>query len=68
MTDDTWGHCQHCKFFGSPAHAPLVNEEAPCNQPQFSRHKLVVFGASGCTLFELRAGLREPIEVPTYAT
>jgi len=68
MTDDKWGHCQHCKYFGSPARAPLVNEEAPCNEPRLAQHKLVVFGASGCTLFELRTGLKKRIEEPAHAT
>jgi hypothetical protein len=67
MPDDKFGHCQHCKYFGSPARAPLVNEEAACHQPNFKPYKLVVFGASGCTLFELRAGLNERIEEPEYA-
>jgi len=67
MPDDQWGHCQHCKHFGSPARAPLGNEEAACGQPQLARHKLVVFGASGCTLFELRAGLSPQVEEQAYA-
>lgn len=68
MTDTKWGHCQHCKYFASPARAPLVAEEAACKQPELSRHGLVVFGACGCTLFELRQGLREDVEEPAYAT
>jgi hypothetical protein len=68
MANDKWGHCQHCKHFGSPAHAPLVNEEARCNQPQLSRHQLTVFGACGCTLHETRPGLSEDTAAPIYAT
>jgi len=67
MADKSWGHCQHCKHFGSPARAPLVNEEAPCGQPQLAKHKLVVFGASGCTLYELRPGLQKRGEAAAYA-
>ncbi len=62
MPDDQWGHCQHCKYFGSHARMPVGNEEASCTQPTLSRYKLVVFGASGCTLFVVRAGLRPDIE------
>lgn len=68
MVDDKWGHCQHCKYFGSPARLPLVNEEAACTQPQLVKHKLVVFGASGCTLFALRAGMKKSVEEQAYAT
>ena len=62
MPDDQWGHCKHCKHFGSPARIPLGNEEAACKEPQLARVQLVVFGASGCTKFELRAGLRPQVE------
>jgi hypothetical protein len=62
MPDDLWGHCQHCKHFGSPARVPRGSEEAACNQPQLSRHGLMVFGTSGCKLFELRAGLDPRVE------
>jgi hypothetical protein len=62
MANDLWGHCQHCKYFGSPARVPLGTEEAACNQPQLARHRLMVFGTSGCTLFELRAGLDPRVE------
>jgi hypothetical protein len=55
MAAKTWGHCQHCKHFGSPARIPLANEEAPCKQPELSRYTLIVFGASGCDAFEMRA-------------
>jgi len=68
MADDQWGHCQHCKHFGSPARAPLGTEEANCNQPELAEHKLSVFGACGCTLFELRAGVAPEVEQPVLAT
>ena len=67
MANGKWGHCQHCRYFGSPAQAPLVNEEAPCNQPELSRFHLVVFGASGCSGFELRPGAPDDVEAPVYA-
>lgn len=67
MPDDQWGHCQHCKHFGSFARAPVANEEATCNQPKLASHKLVVFGACGCTLFELRSGLQPTAEEQPYA-
>lgn len=66
MADNQWGHCQHCKYFGSPANAPLASEEASCKEPQLAAHKLKVFGACGCTLFELRAGFDERVEEPAY--
>jgi hypothetical protein len=66
MANGNWGHCQHCKYFGSPARAPLVNEEANCRQQDLARHHLVVFGASGCTLFELRPGVPVTAEDPPY--
>jgi hypothetical protein len=59
-----WGHCQHCKHFDSPAHTPLPNEEARCLHPELHRFQLVVFGASGCRGFALRAGLQPDIEGP----
>lgn len=68
MADATWGHCQHCKYFGSPALAPLASEQASCNQPELARHKLTIFGASGCTLFELRAGFDKCVEQPAFAS
>jgi len=68
MPDNHWGHCQHCKHFGSPAAAPVVSEEATCNQPELARHKLAVFGACGCTLYELRAGFDERVEQPAFAS
>lgn len=66
MANGDWGHCQHCKYFGSPARNPLSNEEAACQQPELSRYHLVLFGASGCTLFELRPGTSDRAEEPTY--
>jgi hypothetical protein len=44
-----------------------VNEEAPCNQPELSRFHLIVFGASGCSGFELRPGAPVDVEAPVYA-
>jgi hypothetical protein len=66
MANGNWGHCQHCKYFGSPARAPLVNEEAACKHPELSRFHLVVFGASGCNGFELRPGTPADVEAPVY--
>ena len=66
MTDGKWGHCQHCKYFGSPARAPLVNEEARCEEPNLSHYHLTVFGANGCNAFELRPGLSPQIEDPRH--
>jgi hypothetical protein len=57
MADHAWGHCQHCRYFGSLAVIPLPNEEARCKHPELSRYELKVFGASGCRAFELRAHL-----------
>lgn len=59
-----WGHCQHCKYFGSFAQLPVPNEEARCNQPDLVKFDLRVFGASGCRAFELRAGFDPGVEVP----
>jgi hypothetical protein len=66
MANEKWGHCQHCKYFGSPARAPLASEEAYCKQPELSRFQLVVFGASGCTGFEVRPGVSGQAEEPVY--
>lgn len=68
MTDNQWGHCQHCKYFGSPARTPVSSEEAACNQPQLAAHRLTIFGACGCTLFELRAGLDQRTEQPALVS
>lgn len=68
MPNSTWGHCQHCKHFASPARAPLGTEQAPCMEPHLRPYRLLVFGASGCTQFELREGLPRNVEEPTYAT
>ncbi|HLV68593.1 MAG TPA: hypothetical protein VKY73_22405 [Polyangiaceae bacterium] len=62
--DNDWGHCQHCKFFDSPARIPLPTEEARCRHPELSKYKLVVFGASGCSGFQLRPGLQPEVEQP----
>lgn len=62
--NERWGHCQHCKYFASLARIPLPNEEARCLQPELSRYELIVFGASGCTGFELRPGLERSVEDP----
>lgn len=64
MANHEWGHCQHCKHFGSLARIPLPNEEARCHQPELARYELKVFGASGCRAFELRAGLEKEVEEP----
>jgi hypothetical protein len=57
MADGRWGHCQHCRFFASPARLPVVEEEARCTEPTLAKFELQVFGASGCNAFELRPGL-----------
>lgn len=57
-----WGHCQHCRYFGSPARMPLAAEEALCRQPELARYELEVFGAGGCRRFEMRAGLEQTAE------
>jgi hypothetical protein len=57
-----WGHCNHCKYFQSPAKAPLPGEEASCGEPVLAKFQLRVFGMSGCNHFELRAGLSKRIE------
>lgn len=59
-----WGHCQHCKYFASPAPAPIQAEEARCLQPVLVKYELSVFGACGCNSFELRAGFLPEIEQP----
>lgn len=64
MRDRNWGHCQHCKYFASPARAPLPTEEARCLHPELSKYELVVFGASGCSGYELRPGLHPSVEEP----
>lgn len=57
MSESSWGHCNHCKSFESPARMPLGTEEAACGHPELRRHSLRVFGASGCNLFSVRPGL-----------
>jgi hypothetical protein len=64
MVNQKWGHCEHCKFFASPAKVPIGAEEAKCLHPVLSKYELLVFGASGCNGFELRAGLAENMERP----
>jgi hypothetical protein len=67
MADRNWGHCQHCKHFGSLAKVPLPNEEASCRQPSLAKFQLLVFGASGCNAFEKRPEMAEPVEPPGLA-
>jgi hypothetical protein len=55
--DNAWGHCMHCKHFGSPAQIPLANEEASCEHAGLLPYQLRVFGTSGCNGFELRPGV-----------
>jgi hypothetical protein len=62
MNDGKWGHCRSCKFFGSPARVPLSSEEARCGHPELSKYHLTIFGASGCSGWELRPGLPKQIE------
>jgi hypothetical protein len=64
MQDANWGHCNHCKHFGSPAKAPLGGEEAGCNEPRLSKFQLRVFGACGCNRFMLRPGFTQAAESP----
>jgi hypothetical protein len=64
MMNGTWGHCKNCKYFASPADIPLGDEEAQCLHPELSRYSLAVFGACGCNVFELRAGLPASVEQP----
>lgn len=64
MKDSNWGHCNHCKHFGSPARSPLGGEEAACRHPTLGKHRLLVFGAGGCDLFTLRAGMTPEVERP----
>jgi len=63
-----WGHCNHCRYFGSPAKAPMGGEEASCNQPQLAKVQLHVFGACGCNQFSLRPGLSKMVENPRAHT
>lgn len=67
MAKKNWGHCQQCRYFASPARAPLPSEEARCLQPQLEKYELIVFGASGCNAFSLRPGLQPTVEEPTAA-
>lgn len=60
--NDGWGHCMHCKHFGSPAEMPLATEEAYCQHVDHARLRLTVFGTNGCTGFALRDGLSPEVE------
>jgi hypothetical protein len=62
MENSTWGHCKHCRFFGSPALQPMGAEEANCEHPILGRYGLRIYGSNGCRGFELRAGLPENVE------
>jgi hypothetical protein len=64
MANHKWGHCEHCRFFASPALVPVGNEESKCMHPVLAKYDLLVFGAGGCSGFELRAGLPESVERP----
>ena len=66
--EKSWGHCGHCRFFDSPARAPLDGEEAACKEPTLAKSELRVFGMSGCNRFELRAGLSKTVEEPRVGT
>lgn len=63
-SSDSWGHCSHCRFFGSPAKAPLDGEQAACKEPTLAGFQLRVAGTCGCNLFELRQGLSRRVEEP----
>lgn len=62
MKNGKWGHCKNCKYFASPAEVPLEDEEARCTQPKLAAYALTVFGACGCSAFELRSGLPASVE------
>jgi hypothetical protein len=66
MTNGRWGHCKHCKHFDSPARIPVDQEEAQCRQALLSKHELRTFGASGGNLYQLRKGLSERVERPSF--
>lgn len=65
MSDRQWGHCKHCKHFGSPAAQPLEAEESRCLHPALSRYELRVYGSNGCNGWELRPGLAPQVEQGT---
>ncbi|MBX3260387.1 MAG: hypothetical protein KIS78_30800 [Labilithrix sp.] len=67
MARNSWGHCSHCKYFASPAAAPLDGEEAACDEPGLAKLELRVFGTCGCKRFELRKGLAPTVERPRAA-
>lgn len=62
-----WGHCRHCKHFGSPALAPLDGEQASCKEPTLVKFALRVVGTCGCNHFSLRRGLSRAVEEPMQA-
>jgi hypothetical protein len=62
MVNAKWGHCRTCRFFGSPARVPLEAEEARCLHKKLAKFELTVFGASGCSGWELRSGLAKQAE------
>lgn len=59
---ETWGHCSHCRFFSSPARAPLDGEQASCTERTLAKYALRVVGTCGCNHFELRPGLSSRVE------
>jgi hypothetical protein len=61
---ETWGHCSHCRFFSSPARAPLDGEQASCKEPMLAKYELRVVGTCGCNHFSLRPGLSKTLEEP----
>jgi hypothetical protein len=65
MSADNWGHCKNCSHFASPARLPLEDEEARCEHPELAKFSLTVFGACGCTGFDLRAGFSPYTEQPS---
>lgn len=62
-----WGHCGHCRFFDSPATAPLEGEQASCKEPTLAKFALRVVGTCGCNHFQLRRGLSSSVEEPMQA-
>lgn len=64
MANSNFGHCKHCKYFNSPAPKPLDLEEARCNEPKLKKFELRVFGAGGCSAFQMRQGLSTELERP----
>ena len=64
MRNGHWGHCKHCRYFGSPAAVPLGGEEAACKHPELQKYSLRIYGSNGCNGFDLRPGLPESVEMP----